>query len=173
MSAIIGYSLDKNIAENIKSIRVGISQTFTDLGLKVSWKDQKSYNITVAYLGESLNLIQRAYINHKLKDFQFESFPITFSTIKIGKSGRNRSSIFLEILDGGEDIRKLCLELRQTLHLKEDINLVPQVTLGRITSDLSDSMYTDLQKSLYVMSKKLPVKKIKFVLDDVSIIEEK
>ena len=51
MSAIIGYSLDKNIAENIKSIRVGISQTFTDLGLKVSWKDQKSYNITVAYLG--------------------------------------------------------------------------------------------------------------------------
>lgn len=91
----------------------------------------------------------------------------------MGSSRRFRELIFLEVLEGGEDMRKLCLVLRSLLGLKEDASLIPHLTLGRVNKDLTPQEYSNVVKDLFTVSKAIKSKRISFVVNGIDVINNK
>lgn len=171
MSFFVGFYPNKEVCKQIKEVSNGIKSTFDGLNLDVRWSKREDYYISIVYLGENPPFWKMLYFKHKMANFSFKKFDIQFGAIKVGSSKRNKGLIFLEVLEGGDDIRELCLALRKSLRLKQDINLIPKITLGRLNKEMSQQEYSNLVKGISTISKSLKIKDIKFSVDNIEILK--
>lgn len=173
MSFFIGFVPDENSSKEIHNSVAPVKDVFEGLGIDVRWSSSQSYHLSLTYLGESVNFFKMLYLKYKLKSFTFNSFNVLLGGVKMGSSRRFRELIFLEVLEGGEEMRKLCLILRSLLGLKEDANLIPHLTLGRVNKDLTPQEYSNVVKDLSTVSKDIKSRRISFVVNGIDIIKVK
>lgn len=173
MSFFIGFFPDESSNKEIGNSIAPIKAVFEGLGIDVRWSSSQSYHLSLAYLGERMNFLKVLFLKYKLKKFSFHPFNILLGGVKMGSSRRFRELIFLEVLEGGEDMRKLCLVLRSLLGLKEDASLIPHLTLGRVNKDLTPQEYSNVVKDLFTVSKAIKSKRISFVVNGIDVINNK
>lgn len=111
------------------------------------------------------------YYKFKLKPFFLKRFKIRFNTVKLGISRKYKELIYLDLEEGGEEMRKIFLELRNIFNLKTDSNFIPHLTLGRISKDLTKQEYSNVCKDISRVTKSLGIRKIEFYVSDIKLVK--
>jgi 2'-5' RNA ligase len=171
MNFFFGFFPDQNTNFKVRRIVGEMGRVFEDFDIPVRWSKPNTYHMTLLYLGSRFNLVNNAFIRLKLKDFKFKPFKIVFNTVKLGISRRYKELVYLDVKEGGDDLRALYLELRKRLDIKDEGNFIPHLTLGRISKDLSTQEYSNICRDLSVVTKGLDIKKIEFYVDNLYLIK--
>lgn len=171
MSVFLSFFPDDKSNAQISAVSDNVKEVFEGLGIAVRWSNPKTYHSTLLFLGKGVSPIKIAYLRYKLKKFRFEKFSIKFNSIKLGISRKYRELIFLDFLEGGEQMRELYLQLKQLLNEKSDINFIPHLTLGRVNKDLSGQESANIIKDLANVSKKMNVNKISFEVSEINLVK--
>jgi len=79
--------------------------------------------------------------------------------------------LYLDLVEGGDEMRELYLQLREITGAKEDINFIPHMTLGRVNKDLTTQEYMNIVKDLNVVTKQLKVNKIEFEVKSIDLVK--
>ncbi|HQC39430.1 MAG TPA: 2'-5' RNA ligase family protein [Candidatus Dojkabacteria bacterium] len=171
MSIFLGFFPDNKSNNEIASVAEDVKEIFDDLGIKVRWSNPCTYHSTLLFLGKSSFPLKVFIIKNKLKKFQFKKFKVKFNSVKLGISRQYRELIFLDFLEGGEEMRVLYLELKKIIGDKGDINFIPHLTLGRVNKDLSAQESANIIKDLTNVSKKMNVNEIAFEVSEIKLVE--
>jgi 2'-5' RNA ligase len=171
MSFFIGLFPDEDTVNDIRKVVGEVGKVFDGFNIPVRWTKPEKYHMTLIHLGNSLPFYKRLFFKYKLKTFSLKRFKIKFNTVKLGISRKYKELIYLDVLEGGEEMRELFLELRNTLHLQDDSNFLPHLTLGRVSKELTDQEYSNICRDLGVVTKKLDIDKIQFFVNELRLVK--
>jgi 2'-5' RNA ligase len=144
---------------------------FDDLDVPVRWSKPNTYHITLYYLGENLFILKKLYLYFILRNIRIKKFNVRFNTVKLGISKRYKGLIYLDVSDGGDQLRELFLKVRSVIGGKDYSNFLTHLTIGRVNKDLSDEEYRNLVRDINTISKKLNISDISFDIDSMCLME--
>ena len=173
MNFFLGIFPDKGTIEEIKKVVSEVEKVFDGFDIPVRWSKPKKYHMTLIYLGEKLPLHKKLLIKYKLKRFSLKRFRLKFNKVKLGISRKYKELIYMDLLEGGEEMRKLYLELRNLLNFHDDGNFISHLTLGRVSKELTDQEYANICRDLTVVTKKLDINKIQFFVNELKLVKSK
>lgn len=173
MSYFLGFVPDKQSNLKIRKVVSEIGMIFDDFGIPVRWVKPNSFHITLYYLGERYSFLNRFLLKKKISKISFKKINISFSSVKVGISRNYKELVYLDMKDGGEQLRELLLEVRKSLGGKDVSMFVPHLTIGRISKDLSQEEYRNVAKDVARVSKKLNLSDIQFTIDTIYLIQSK
>lgn len=171
MDFFLGFCPDQESTQKIKKVVSEISHVFNDFQIPVRWVNSDGYNLHVLSLGHSLPFFRLYWLKYKLRSFRIKPFKIVFNNTKIGLSRKYKELVYLDLKEGGEEMRDLLFELRKLLGIKDQGNFIPHLVLGRISEDLGNQEYTNISKDLYRVGKTLNINKIEFYVNDLKLIK--
>lgn len=171
MNLFLGFSPEDESKKKISEITNGVKDVFDDFDIKVRWSNPKTYHMTLLFLTNNATIINIFMNKQKLKKFVFKKFKIRLNSVKLGVSRKYRELLYLDVLEGGDDMRKLYLELRKITGAKEDMNFLPHLTLGRVNKDLTTQEYMNIVKDLTVVTKQLKVSEIEFEVGNIDLVK--
>ena len=173
MSYFLGFIPEKESKYKIGKVIGEVGMMFDDFGIPVRWVKPKTFHISLYYLGERYSFINKFLLGRKMKKVHIPKINISFATVKVGISRNYKELVYLELKDGGEEMRELLLQLRNNLGGKDTSMFVPHLTIGRISKDLSQEEYRNVAKDISRVSKKLKLEDIEFTVDTIYLIESK
>lgn len=171
MSFFIGIFPDNNTIDDIKNVVGEVGKVFDGFEIPVRWSKPEKYHMTLIHLGDTLPFYKKFFFKQKLKSFSLRRFKVKFNTVKLGISRKYKELIYLDLLEGGDDMRELFLELRNTLHLQDDTNFLPHLTLGRVSKELTDQEYSNICRDLSAVTKKMDIEKISFFVNELKLVK--
>ncbi|MHC1716441.1 MAG: 2'-5' RNA ligase family protein [Candidatus Dojkabacteria bacterium] len=171
MNFFLGFFPDENAKQSIRKAVREIGESFDGFDIPVRWIDPEMYQMTVLNLGTNMPFYKLIYYKYKLKPFYLKRFKVRFNTVKLGISRKYKELIYLDLLEGGDEMRKIFLELRNIFNLKMENNFVPHLTLGRVSKDLTNQEYSNLCKDLSRVSKKINVNDIEFYISNLQMVK--
>ncbi len=173
MSYFLGFLPDKESRHEISNAVGEIGMVFDDFGIPVRWVKPKTYHLSLYYIGEKQSFIKRFILARKISKIQFKKIHISFSTVKVGISRNYKELVYLDLKEGGEELRELLLQLRKVVGGRDVSMFVPHLTIGRISKDLSPEEYRNVSKDVLRVSKKLKLSNIQFTVNTLYLIESK
>ncbi|MDY0097122.1 MAG: 2'-5' RNA ligase family protein [Candidatus Dojkabacteria bacterium] len=173
MSYFLGFIPEKESKYKIGKVIGEVGMMFDDFGIPVRWVKPKTYHISLYYLGERFSFLNKFLLGRKMKKVHIPKINISFATVKVGISRNYKELVYLELKDGGEELRELLLQLRNNLGGKDTSMFVPHLTIGRISKDLSQEEYRNVAKDIARVSRKLQLEDIEFTVDTIYLIESK
>jgi 2'-5' RNA ligase len=171
MSFFIGLFPDDSTVNDIKKVVGEIGKVFDGFDIPIRWSKPEKYHVTLIHLGDSLPLHKRLILKYKLKNFTLKRFKIRFNSVKLGISRKYKELLYLDLLEGGDDMRELFFKLRNILNLQDDSNFLPHLTLGRVSKELTDQEYSNICRDLSVVTKKLDIDKIQFFVNELRLVK--
>lgn len=171
MSFFLGIFPDKATVDQIKKVVVEVGKVFDGFDIPVRWSKPDTYHMTLIYLGEKLPFYKRLFFKYKFKSFSLTRFKVRFNKVKLGINRKYKELIYIDLLEGGEEMRKLYLELRTLLNLQDDSNFIPHLTLGRVSKDLTDQEYANIWRDLSVVTGKLGIDEIQFFVNELKLVK--
>lgn len=171
MSCFFSFFPNQDTNFKIRKVVGEVSKVFDDFDIPVRWSKPNTYHMTLLYLGNDVNPIKRILFRFKLKSIIFKPFKVKFGTVKLGISRKYKELVYLDIKEGGDSMRRILLDLRRRLNIKDEGNFIPHLTLGRISKDISDQEYTNICKDLSVITKGLDIKNMEFYIDNIYLIK--
>ena len=173
MSFFLGIFPDKESSNKIQDVASGIEDVFSGFEIPVRWMKPENYHITLLHFGEHLPIYKKIFFKKRLNKFNLKKFKVRFNTVKLGISRRYKELIYLDLLEGGDEMRKLFLELEKTLKTNNEGNFTPHLTLGRVSKDLTQQEYGNICRDLQVVSKDLKIEKIEFLVNELKLVKSK
>lgn len=171
MNFFLGIFPDKETANQINKVVSEVEKVFDGFDIPVRWTKPDKYHMTLIYLGEKLPFYKRLFFKYKLKSFSLKRFKLRFNKVKLGISRKYKELIYMDLIEGGEEMRKLYLELRNLLNLQDEGNFIPHLTLGRVSKELTEQEYANLCRDLSVVTKKLDINKIQFFVNELKLVK--
>jgi 2'-5' RNA ligase len=171
MSFFLGIFPDKEPSSKISNVVNEIKSVFEGFEIPVRWVKPKNYHITVLHFGEKLPFSKKMFFKYRLKNFNLRNFKVKFNTVKLGISRRYKELIYLDLLEGGDEMRKLFLELEEILKINNEGNFTPHLTLGRVSKDLTNQEYSNICRDLQMVTKGLKIEDIEFVVEDIKLVK--
>jgi 2'-5' RNA ligase len=171
MSFFIGLFPDDSTVNDIKKVVGEVGKVFDGFDIPIRWSKPEKYHVTLIHLGDSLPLHKRLILKYQLKNFTLKRFKIRFNTVKLGISRKYKELLYLDLLEGGDDMRELFFKLRNILNLQDDSNFLPHLTLGRVSKELTDQEYSNICRDLSVVTKKLDINKIQFFVNELRLVK--
>ena len=132
-----GIFPDEQSKNQIARIIGSLSLVFKSQGTSINWAKPEQYHISLLFIGKNISFVNKALINLALKKFESRTFKVKFGKAKLGISNKYRELVNLSVEEGGEDMRNMVFDLSTKLHIKRDQAFLPNLTLGRVTKDLS------------------------------------
>lgn len=171
MDFFLGFCPDDNANSKIKKVVGEVSNIFDGLQIPVRWNDPSSFHLYILTLGHSFSFFKLLWFKYKLRGFTIKPFKVVFNTVRIGISRKYKELIYLDLKEGGEEMREILHELRKRLVIRDQGKFIPHLVLGRVSEDLSDQEYTNISKDLYRVAKGLEIKKIEFNVTGLKLIK--
>ncbi len=173
MSYFLGFIPNKESNYKIRKVIGDVGMIFSDLGIPVRWVKPVSYHITLFNFGESFSILQRLLLKKRVSKFQFKEFDVSLGGVKVGISRKYKELIYLDINEGGEELRELVLRIREQFGVKDVSMFVPHLTIGRVSKELSKEEYRNIVKDIGNISKNLKVGDIRFRVKEMYLIQSK
>lgn len=171
MDFFLGFYPDKEANNKIRKVVSELGKVFNDLQIPVRWNNPETYHLYVISLGHSLFFLRLFWLKYKLRNFRIKPFKVVFNTTRLGISRKYKELIYLDLKEGGEEMRAIVFDLRKLLGIKDQGNFIPHLVLGRVNEDLSDQEYTNISQDLYRVGKGLDISKIQFYVNDLKLIK--
>ena len=138
MSFFLGIFPSKEVSNKIQSIIDEVESVFSGFDIPVRWSKSDNFHISIIHFGQKLPFYKKIYFKYRLNNFILRKFNIKFNTVKLGITRRYKELIYLDLLEGGDEMRKLFLELEHVLKTINEGNFTPHLTLGRVSKDLTN-----------------------------------
>ena len=171
MSIFLGFFPDSKSKDEIVTVTESVKEIFQDFGIDVRWSNPKTYHCTLLFVGNKVSPILLVIYKLYLKKFTFKKFTIRFNAVKLGISRKYRELIYLDVLEGGEQMREIYLQLKHLLKNKTDVHFLPHLTLGRVNKDLTQQESINIAKDLVNVSKRTNVNKISFEVQSIDLVK--
>jgi 2'-5' RNA ligase len=171
MNYFLGFFPEEKANYKIRTVVEEVGSVFKDFNIPVRWVKPETYHITLYFLGEKFTVIDKLLLKHRLKNLKFKPFDISFGKVKLGISKKYKELVYIDINEGGEELRELFLTTSRLLNRKDLSLFVPHLTIGRVSKDLSMEEYRNLVKGIQNIAKNLEVKNIKFRVDGLYLIK--
>lgn len=171
MNYFLGFFPDQKTNYKIRKVVGELGRVFDGQEIKVRWVQPETYHVQVLYLGNSMNLITKTLLGYKLGKFQPPKFEIRFDKASLGISRKYKELVYLSISDGGDELRNLVFDLRNHLGFNDSGQFIPHLTLGRVSKDLTEEEFKNLNQDVRVVNKKLKVSDISFSPSTLAFVE--
>lgn len=171
MDVFLGFCPDSEANNNIRKVVRDLNHVFNELDIPVRWTDPQFYHLSIVSLGQKLSPLKRIWLKYKLRNVKIKPFKVVFNTSKLGISRKYKELIYLDLKEGGEEMRDILFELRHILGIEDQGNFIPHLVLGRVSKDLSAQEYTNISKDLYQVGKSLDIDHIQFFVNSLQIIK--
>ena len=171
MKFFLGFCPDKEANVKIRKISSELGKVFDDLDISVRWSKPDGYHMVMIPIDVKLPFIEIPLLKYKLLRYCFSPFKVVFNTSRLGISGKYKELIYLDVKEGGEEMRKMYLELRGFLGKSDDTNFIPHLVLGRVSKDLCSQEYMNISRDLSRVAKGLDISDIHFYVNALKIIK--
>jgi 2'-5' RNA ligase len=171
MNHFLGFFPDEKSNYKIRTVVGEVGRIFKDFDIPVRWVKPESFHITLYFLGEDFSFLDRLMLKQKFKKISFKPFDISLGKVKLGISKKYKELVYIDVNEGGEELRAMLLDLRKNLKGKDRFLFVPHLTIGRVSKDLSMEEYRNLVKDIHNVTKGLKVKDIKFRVDSLYLVK--
>lgn len=167
MNYFLGFIPEGSTSIKVKDVLVDLNPIFEGFDIPVRWADPSNSYIYMISFGSNLSFYKKLLLKYRLKNFKFKPFKIVFNTVKLGISRKYKELIYLDLKEGGEEMRDMLLDLRKVLNLKDQGNFLPHMVLGRVSKDLSDQEYSNLSRDISRVARGLKISNIQFEVTDL------
>jgi 2'-5' RNA ligase len=167
----LAFFPDEKTNYKIRKVVGELGRVFDGQEIQVRWLKPEKFHVTTLFLGNNLNILSKSLLSMKLTKFDIPRFEINFEKAALGLSRRERERICLSIGKGGDELRELVFNLRNHLKINDPRLFVPHLTLGRVSKDLTDEEFRNLNQDLRVVNKNLKVDDIAFTPKSIAFIE--
>lgn len=167
----LGFCPDKEANQKIRKVSSELGKVFDDFDISVRWSNPNSYHMVMVPLDIKVPFIEIPILKYKLLRFCFSPFRVVFNTSRLGISRKYKELIYLDVKEGGEEMREMYLDIRKFLGKKDQGNFIPHLVLGRISKDLTDQEYTNISRDLSRVAKGLNIQDIHFFVNSLKIIK--
>ncbi len=171
MSYFLGFVPSQESNYKIRRVLGEVSIIFDDFGIPVRWVKPNTFHITLYYLGERFCFLNKILLKRNISKIHFKKIDISFGTVKVGISRGYKELVYLDIQEGGEQLRELILDVRKYIGDKDTSMFVPHLTIGRISKDLSKEEHRNVANDVARLSKKLKLNDIQFTIDSIYLIK--
>jgi 2'-5' RNA ligase len=137
MNHFLGFFVNDESRKQIVNSLDRVSSIFSDMGIEVRWIKPSDYHIKLQNLPGNVGLLKKQYISYKMKDILKKPIQISIGDVKLGSSRNLRGLLYFEIEQGGDALREFRYELLKTLKIKDNVQFIPHIAVGRINKDLS------------------------------------
>jgi len=173
MNHFLGFFIDDQTRRQaIKRVN-RVSTIFADMGIQVRWVKPSCYYIKVQNLPGYIGLLKRLHISYKLKNIFKKSVRLSIGNIKLGSNRNLKGLVYLEIERGGDMLRDLKYQITRKLKIKDNVQFIPHIALGRINKDLSRQEYSNISKDVRNISKDFKKEEILFSLEELDLVRIK
>lgn len=173
MSYFLGFVPDQESKSKIRKVLAEASTVFEDFDIPVRWVKPDTFHITLYYLGENLNPLKEILLKRKISKIKFTKIKVSLNGIKVGISRNYKELVYIDLKDGGEELRELLLQVRGIAGKHDTSMFVPHLTIGRVSKDLSKEEYRNVSNDIARVSKQLDLNDIQFTIDSLYLIESK
>lgn len=173
MNYFLAFFPDENANYKIKNVVREVEKIFKDFDIPVRWVSPDTYHVSLYYLGDSVNFIQRFFLKRKLKKIDILPFTIQLGKVRLGISRKYKELVYIDLKDGGEEIRRLYHSIEKSIKNSDSSTFVPHLTIGRVSKDLSEEEYRNLIKDIHNISKSLSVEDISFRVTEMYLVKSK
>jgi 2'-5' RNA ligase len=170
MNHFLGFFIDDQTKRSVVGTVGRISNIFSDMSIEVRWIKPSNYHIKLQNLGGNVGLIKKLYISKKLKDALKLPIKTSIGNVKVGNSRNLKGLIYLELGEGGDELREMRYEMLNTLKIKDNVQFVPHIAIGRINKDLSRQEYSNILKDIDNISEGLSDKRVSFSIDEIDLV---
>ncbi len=167
----LGFCPDKEAIKKIRKVSSELGKVFDDFDISVRWSNPDSYHMMMVPLDIKFPFLEIPILKYRMLKYCFSPFKVVFNTGKLGISRKYKELVYLDVKEGGEEMRKMYLDIRKFLGKKDQGNFIPHLVLGRISKDLCDQEYTNISRDLYRVAKGLDIQDIHFSVNALKIIK--
>ncbi len=171
MNFFLGFFPDEKANYKIRKVVGEVGRIFNDFDIPVRWVKPETYHISIYMIGEGLNPISKIFLKRKLQKISFKPFNISLGKVKLGISRKYRELVYIDIVDGGEELREILHQLRAILKGIDNSTFVPHLSIGRVSKDLSEEEYRNLVKDIHNISKDLDIEDISFEVKEMYLVK--
>lgn len=161
---------DQKASSGIKQVLAQVGQLFDNHNIPINLVHPDTFHVTVFILGKKFSWIDQQLLSKKLKKCALPRFTLRLDKVRLGISRNNRELLFLTVEEGAEDLRNLVYELSPKLKLKRDYKFVPHLSLGRVSKDLTDEEFRNLNDSIQMLNQSLRNTNIEFDVDHYKLV---
>jgi len=173
MSYFLGFIPDKEASYQISRVVAHISTLFDDFDIPVRWVKPNTSHISLCYLGDNMFFPKEYLLKKKISKIPFKKFKVSFNTVKVGISRNYQELVYLDLIQGGGELREYFSQVRKVLGEKDSSLFVPHLTIGRISKDLSKEEYRNVSSDVTRVSRRLKLNDIQFTIDSMYLIHSK
>lgn len=171
MNFFLGFFPDEKANYKIRKVVGEVGRIFKDFDIPVRWVKPETYHILIYMIGEGLNPIRKFFLTKKIQKISFKPFTISLGKVRLGISRKYRELVYLDIVDGGEELREILHQLRSILKGIDNSTFVPHLSIGRVSKDLSEEEYRNLVKDIQNISKDLDIEDISFEVKEMYLVK--
>ncbi len=171
MNYFLGFFPDDKSNYKIKEVVNEVRKIFNDFDIPIRWVNPENFHISLYSFGDTLNILQKVFVKKKITKIQFKPFEISLGKVRVGISRKYKELVYIDINNGGEELRELLHEIRKVIKGKDSSTFVPHLTIGRVSKDLSTEEYRNLIKDIQNISKQLKVEDISFFITEMYLIK--
>lgn len=173
MNYFLGFFPDEGANYKIRKVVGEVGRIFKDFDIPVRWVHPEAFHISLYYIGDSLNIFQKLLLQRKVKKIPIKPFSIRLGKVKLGISRKYRELVYIDLEEGGEEMRELYHQIGMVIKNKDYATFVPHLSIGRVSKDLSEEEYRNLLKDIHNISKVLNVKDISFTVTALYLVKSK
>jgi 2'-5' RNA ligase len=171
MNHFLGFFVNDQTRKQVVK-RVGkVSTIFSGMHIQVRWIKPSNYHIKLHNLRGSVGPIKQLYIKKKIDNILTEPIELSLGNIKLGLNRNLKGLIYVEIDDGGEQLRELRYEMLKNLKIKDNVQFVPHIALGRINKDLSRQETSNILKDIENIFEHDSNTETKFFLKEIELVK--
>ncbi len=157
MNYFLGFFPDEKTNYKIRKVVGEVGRIFKDFDIPVRWVKPETFHINLYSVGERYSFFHRLFLKHKFKKILFKPFDISFGKVRLGISRKYRELVYIDVNEGGEQLRELLHQVRGNLKGNDSSTFVPHLAIGRVSKDLSEEEYRNLVKDIQNISKTLNI----------------
>jgi len=164
---------DETANYRIRKVIAQVGSLFDGYSVAVKLVKPEKLYVPVLELGSTLNSFQKYFLLKKLQKEVILKFSLNVDKIRLGSANRNHELISLSLGEGSEELRKIVYKLAKALKIKRSNRFTPNITLGRVTKELTNEEYKNLSTAVSQLNDKIAdeLNRIEWVVEKLDIIE--
>ena len=171
MNHFLGFFVDDQTRKQVVKKVGKVSTIFSGMHIQVRWIKPSNYHIKLQNLKSPVGPIKQIYIKKKIEDIFSEPIQLSLGSIKLGMNRNLRGLLYLEIDDGGEQLRELRYKMLKNLKIKDNVQFVPHIALGRINKDLSRQEKSNILKDIENVFEHGSTTETEFFLKEIELVK--
>jgi 2'-5' RNA ligase len=132
MNYFLGFFPNEDANYKIRKIVGEVSRIFKDFDIPVRWVNPEGFHISLYYIGNSLNIFQQLLLQRKVRKIPIKPFSIRLGKVKLGISRKYRELVYIDLEEGGEEMRELYHQIGMGIKNKDYATFVPHLTIGKL-----------------------------------------